>query len=225
MRTLLHALRPGGRAGGPRPRLRAAVDPVRAPGQLRRARARPPRLPGRRAGRKLSEAGFQVSPYQYTYGADRDVHQQHLLPDHRGRPAAQAAVRRGVPGAARGVLAREVLPAAVGRGRPGRGARPCRRRRQLAGAHGLRVTGRLIACACSSTSCTPRTSTSSATSTPRWRRAGTSCASPPGTRTARVELLRRVRPPYHQISEQKSGAVGLAVEMAQRTRRLMKVMR
>jgi uncharacterized protein len=40
-----------------------------------------------------------------------------------------------------------------------------------------------------------------------------------------VELLRAFGLPYQQISRQKSGAGGLAVEMAQRTPRLMKVMR
>jgi uncharacterized protein len=40
-----------------------------------------------------------------------------------------------------------------------------------------------------------------------------------------VELLRAFDLPSQQISQQKSGSVGLAVEMAQRTPRLMKVMR
>jgi len=40
-----------------------------------------------------------------------------------------------------------------------------------------------------------------------------------------VELLRAFDLPYQQISRQRSGGVGLAVEMAQRTPRLMKVMR
>jgi len=40
-----------------------------------------------------------------------------------------------------------------------------------------------------------------------------------------VELLQAFELPYHQISSQKSGGAGLAVEMAQRTPRLMKVMR
>jgi len=40
-----------------------------------------------------------------------------------------------------------------------------------------------------------------------------------------VELLQAFALPYHQISAQKSGGAGLAVEMAQRTPRLMKVMR
>jgi uncharacterized protein len=40
-----------------------------------------------------------------------------------------------------------------------------------------------------------------------------------------VELLRAFDLPYQQISQQKSGAGGLAVEMAQRTPRLMKIMR
>jgi len=40
-----------------------------------------------------------------------------------------------------------------------------------------------------------------------------------------VELLRAFGLPYQQISAQKSGTGGLAVEMAQRTPRLMKVMR
>jgi len=40
-----------------------------------------------------------------------------------------------------------------------------------------------------------------------------------------VELLRAFDLPYQQISQQKSGGAGLAVEMAQRTPRLMKIMR
>src|SRR5262245_30162276 len=40
-----------------------------------------------------------------------------------------------------------------------------------------------------------------------------------------VELLQAFELPYQQISSQKSGGAGLAVEMAQRTPRLMKVMR
>jgi hypothetical protein len=40
-----------------------------------------------------------------------------------------------------------------------------------------------------------------------------------------VELLRAFGLPYQQISAQKSGGAGLAVEMAQRTPRLMKIMR
>ena len=59
----------------------------------------------------------------------------------------------------------------------------------------------------------------------RWRAAGTRCASPRVTRTALSSCLRAFDLPCQQISRQKSGSVGLAVEMAQRTPRLMKIMR
>ena len=40
-----------------------------------------------------------------------------------------------------------------------------------------------------------------------------------------VELLRAYDLPYQQISQQKSGGAGLMLEMAQRTPKLMKIMR
>ena len=53
----------------PRPRLRAALVRLRAPGELRRARPRPSRLPGRRARRQAARPpGSRSTAHQSTYG-------------------------------------------------------------------------------------------------------------------------------------------------------------
>ena len=217
MRTLLRALRPGGRlvAHVPGYERRWILFGRRVnfdvPGHVR---------PGYQADElvgKLREAGFQVTSHQYTYGAIETLHQQHLLPDHRGRPAPQAPVRRGVPAAARGLLPREVLPAAVGGRRPGRGAPASRspRRRIPDGRLIMRVLIDILH---------PAHVHFFRNFYAEMEARGHELCITARDKDRSVELLRAFDLPYQQISQQKRGA-GLAVEMAQRTPRLMSVMR
>ena len=223
MRTLLHALRPGGRLV------------VHVPGYERRwilfGRRVNFDVPGHvRPGYKAEELVEQAparpasrsSTHQYTYGVLETFTNNISYLITGADQRRKMAVRRGIPGLAGRLLPREVLPAAVGRRRPcggaasGCAARQRRRRRQQKVPDRMRVLIDILH---------PAHVHFFRNFYAEMEGRGHEVCITARDKDRSVELLRAFDLPYQQISRQRSGGVGLAVEMAQRTPRLMKIMR
>ena len=167
--------------------------------------------PGYHAGElveRLDKAGFEVVEQHATYGIAGDVHQQHLLPRHRRRSAAQGAVRGGVPAAAR--VCRGSASSPTRAGGPACSPSPSGRTAR----DGMRILIDILH---------PAHVHFFRNFHHEMSERGHELKITARAKDRSLELLDRYGLPYEQLSAQRSGAAGMVSEMTQRTMRLNKV--